>query len=165
MKKIKAQEALYGVSTLFEIIVGIVLLVALFTSLIGLVRDISPAQLMQDPNQFSNFLSIAATLVIGVEFVKMLCNHTMGAVLEIMLLAIARQMIVEHTTPVENLIAVISVAILYMVRKFLFIPTLDRVRMRSLFKDFWKKQKENDIVDVPVTEKNIIPNPMDELID
>lgn len=152
MKKLKTQEVLHGLSALFEIIVGVVILTALFASLVGLVQDISPAQLVADPNKFSDFLSTAATLVIGVEFVKMLCNHTMGAVLEIMLLAIARQMIVQHTTPVENLVAVLSVAILYMVRKFLFIPILDRVRFRSFFQHMWEKEKAGEREENPLEE-------------
>lgn len=63
----------------------------------------------------------------------MLCSHTLDSVIEIMLLAIARQMIVEHTSPVENLIAVASIGVLYLVRKYLYIPKLDRVKHTPVF--------------------------------
>ena len=42
-----------------------------------------------------------------------------------MLLAIARQMVVEHTAPIENLITVIAVGILFVIRKYLYISHLD----------------------------------------
>ena len=54
-----------------------------------------------------------------------------------MLLAIARQMIVEHTSPIENLIAVLSIGILFVIRKYLYISRLDRRRS--------KKEIEEDI--------------------
>ncbi len=42
-------------------------------------------------------LFIAFNLVICIEFVKMLCKHTPDTLVEVMMFAIARQMIVEHT--------------------------------------------------------------------
>ena len=39
--------------------------------------------------------------------------------------AISRQMIIEHTTPVENLLMVAAIAALFLIRKFLVLPGLD----------------------------------------
>ena len=119
--KERVRELMSVVSIVFELLVAVLLLVALFAALLGLVQSLSPAQLVKDPELFSEFLSLASTLVIGVEFVNMLCNHSMGVVIEIMLLAIARQMIVSHTSPLENLLAVLSVGLLYLFRKYLYI--------------------------------------------
>lgn len=132
--KERVRELMSVVSLLFELLVAVLLLVALFAALLGLVQSLSPAQLVKDPEAFSEFLSMASTLVIGVEFVNMLCNHSMGAVIEIMLLAIARQMIVTHTSPLENLLAVLSVGLLYLFRKYLYIPSLDRKTARWIMK-------------------------------
>ena len=132
--KERVRELMSVVSIVFELLVAVLLLVALFAALLGLVQSLSPAQLVKDPELFSEFLSLASTLVIGVEFVNMLCNHSMGVVIEIMLLAIARQMIVSHTSPLENLLAVLSVGLLYLFRKYLYIPSLDRKTARWLMK-------------------------------
>lgn len=131
--KKRLQEWLNLASGLLEMLVGALLLVALIAALAGLVLSITPMELVKDPELFPEVLSMAATLVIGLEFIKMLCNHTMGAVLEVMLLAIARQMIAEHTSPLENLFAVLSIAILYLVRKYLYIPSLDKIRNLKIF--------------------------------
>lgn len=128
----RVRDWMHVLAGAFETLVGLLLVLALFSALIGLVSTVSPVALVKDPERFSEFLSLAATLVIGVEFVNMLCNHSMGSVIEIMLLAIARQMIVEHTSPLENLVAVLSIGILYMIRKYLYIPRLDRVKYRFL---------------------------------
>lgn len=122
------RNLMYRLTAAMEILVGFFLLAALLSACIGLVHDIAPLKLMDNPKNFSTLLSEAATLVLGIEFIRMLCTHTLDSVLEIMLLAIARQMIVEHTTPLENLIAVISMALLYLVRKYLYIPKLDNMK-------------------------------------
>lgn len=131
--KVHVRELMQRLADLLETLVGLLLIAALAGALFGLVQSISPEKLSQNPAVFSGYLSTAATLVIGVEFIKMLCSHTIDSVIEIMLLAIARQMIVEHTSPVENLIAVVSIAVLYLVRKYLYIPRLDRKEHPPIF--------------------------------
>ncbi len=69
---------------------------------------------------FNDFLATALSLVVGVEFIKMLCRHTPETVIEVLLFAIARQLIVEHTSTFENLAGIISIAILFAIRKYLF---------------------------------------------
>ena len=74
-------------------------------------------------NDFSAFLGHAFNLIIGVEFIKMLAKHTPGSAIEVLLFAIARQMVVEHTTPFENMIGIFTIAMIFAIRKFLFVPS------------------------------------------
>ena len=137
--KIHLRELMHRLSTLLEMLVGFLMLISLCAALIGLVCIISPLRLIDDPNVFSEYLGIASATVIGLEFVKMLCTHTIDSVIEIMLLAIARQMITEHTSPFENLLAVLSIGVLYLVRKFLYIPKKDDIQHTSIFSRFRQK--------------------------
>lgn len=66
-----------------------------------------------------DILDKAMTLAIGVEFIKMLCKHTPQTVVEVLVFAIAKQLVVFHTTPLENLLNVVAIAGLFAVRKFL----------------------------------------------
>lgn len=142
----KIKEIMYRLSYLLEILVGFLMLAALFAALGGLVYIINPSSLFTDPTVFSQYLGIASTIVIGVEFVKMLYTHTLDSVIDIMSLAIARQMITEHTSPLENLFAVAGIAILYLVRKFLYIKQLDKIEHVKLFnKSKKQKEGENDV--------------------
>lgn len=59
-------------------------------------------------------------IVIGLEFVRMLIEHSHAAVLEVMLFAIARQMIVAHTSMTENLLAVVAIAGIFVIRKYFY---------------------------------------------
>ena len=65
------------------------------------------------------FLENVMTFAIGVEFVKMLCRHSAQTVVEVLMFATARQMVVEHMKPSQTLIGVIAIAILFAIRKFL----------------------------------------------
>lgn len=138
----KIKELMHRLSYLLEILVGFLMLAALFSALFGLFSIVSPFDLFKDPTVFSQYLGIASTIVIGVEFVKMLCTHTIDSVIDIMLLAIARQMITEHTSPLENLFAVASIAILYLVRKFLYIRELDKINHVKIL-DFLNRRKDD----------------------
>ena len=65
-------------------------------------------------------LSVFLLLAIGIEFVKMLCTHTPETIIEILLFAISRQMIVEHLSATETILGVGAIAGLFAVRKYLF---------------------------------------------
>ena len=73
------------------------------------------------PEQFTEFLGNALTLLIGVEFVKMLAKHTAENLLEVLMFAIARQMVVEHLNMVETLIGVVAIAVIFAIRKYLLL--------------------------------------------
>ena len=94
-------------------------------------------KLFGDPAYLQARMSSACLIIIGIELIKMITSYTIDSVVDVMLLAIARQMIVEHTSPIENLIAVLSIGILFVIRKYLYISRLDRRRS--------KKEIEEDI--------------------
>ena len=71
---------------------------------------------------FNQFLSSALGLVVGIEFVKMLCNYTSETVIEVLMMATARQMVVEHLSPFNTLIGTAAIAVLFAIRKFLCVP-------------------------------------------
>lgn len=68
----------------------------------------------------SAFLEKALNIAVGVEFVKMLCKHTPETIIEVLLYATARQMIVYHGTPLDTLLGVACIAGLFATRKYLF---------------------------------------------
>ena len=109
------------IADILEIIIGILLAISISILLIFLVSDLKLiAMHKNDIESFNIFLASAFNLVIGIEFIKMLCKHTPATVIEVLLFAISRQLIVEHTSTLENLVGIISIAILFAVRKYLF---------------------------------------------
>ena len=115
------REQVMKVADMLETVIGILLAVSigiLVVYLIGHIKSIITNH--SDLEVFNNYLAAAFNLVIGIEFIKMLCKHTPETVIEVLLFAIARQLIVEHTTTMENLVGIISIGILFATRKYLF---------------------------------------------
>lgn len=122
--KYKIQEKLFNFSIVMEIIIAIIILIAIAISSIHFLFDLQTV-FNKDSAFFMDFLNLACNVIIGIEFVKMLCRHNVDSVVEVLVFAIARQMIVEHLGTMDLLIGVFAISILFIVRKFLFISTLD----------------------------------------
>ena len=86
------------------------------------------------------YMEYAMSLAIGVEFVKMLCRHSAQTVVEVLMFATARQMVVEHMAPTQTLIGVIAIAVLFAIRKFLM--TEDSDMSHSPFKKCKEEKHE-----------------------
>ena len=57
-----------------------------------------------------------------IEFIKMLAKHSPGSSLEVLLYAIARHLVVGHDSALENLLSVGAIALIFIVRKYFFVP-------------------------------------------
>lgn len=71
-------------------------------------------------DNFDDLLSTAFTLVIGVEIIRMMCEHSLEIVFEVLTFAIARQIVIDHSHAIDNLCGVAAIAILFATRKYLF---------------------------------------------
>ena len=119
-------EGIYNVARYTEIVLSIVILIVIALAGIRLIYAITETSLMEmDIDFFTKFLANALSLVVGVEFVKMLCRHSAQTVVEVLMFATARQMVVEHMAPTQTLIGVIAIAILFAIRKFLMTEDSD----------------------------------------
>ena len=67
----------------------------------------------------NNYLQSILTVVVGLEFVRMLINLTPANTIEVLIVAIARQVIVTHNDALSNIACVICIGGLFAIRKFL----------------------------------------------
>ena len=67
----------------------------------------------------NNYLHSILTIVVGLEFVRMLIDTTPASILEVLTVAITRQVILNHENVWSNLICVICIAGLFAIRRFL----------------------------------------------
>ena len=70
-------------------------------------------------DQVDTYLHNILTIVVGLEFVRMLINLTPANTLEVLIVAIARQVIVDHSGLLENIVCVLCIGGLFAIRKFL----------------------------------------------
>ena len=67
----------------------------------------------------STYLHNILTIVVGLEFVRMLIDTTPANVLEVLTLAITRHVILSHDDPLSNVACIACVAGLFAIRRFL----------------------------------------------
>ena len=109
-------------STLLEIILSGLVLIGLLLSFIPLIKWMPGLLFDGNDVEIRAFLERALDIVIGVEFIKMLAKHSPGSSLEVLLYAIARHLVVGHDSALENLLSVGAIALIFIVRKFFFVP-------------------------------------------
>lgn len=94
--------------------VGIILLCFRMAFSMGRIPDLGSW-----PN-YDDLLEMCFNLIIGVELIRMVYYHTPNTVFEVLIFAIARQVIIEHSSIWGSLIGVCAIAVLFGTRKYLF---------------------------------------------
>lgn len=116
----KLQDKMFEISYIIELFISLIVSVSVVILALCIVIDMFNLSFIESGiDSLVAILDKAITLAIGAELIKMLCKHTPETIIEVLAFALARQLIVEHTTPWENLITVTAIAILFAVRRFL----------------------------------------------
>ena len=111
---------MFEISYLFELFISLIVGIGILIFAVRLVIGLFDISTFTDEGEtLFKILDKAIILAIGAEFIKMLCKHTPETVIEVLAFALARHLIVVHTTPLENLVTVIAIAVLFAVRRFL----------------------------------------------
>ena len=147
MKKY-ATAILRKMSSLLEIFISVVLTVSIILVAVKLAMSLKNIPNFDMYPNYSDLLENCLSLIIGVEMIRMLYQQTPSTVFEVLLFAIARQIIVEHSNPVATLIGVISIAILFATRKFLFVEFDESERV--IFRATSKAKHVNSIIHVHI---------------
>ena len=117
--KMTLQTIMQKMTSYVELVLSVFLLLVVVALTVRLITQSVP-QLWSQQMDVMYYLESAMTLAIGIEFVKMLCTHMPETIIEILLFAISRQMIVEHLSTTETILGVGAIAGLFAVRKYLF---------------------------------------------
>ncbi len=117
----KLQDGMFEISYIFELLVSLIVAVAILILGVRLVIDTVNVTYCykEGVSALVKILDDAIILAIGAELIKMLCKHTPETIIEVLAFALARQLIVGHAKPWENLITVVAIAILFSIRRFL----------------------------------------------
>ena len=124
----KIEKVLHYVVEIVEIIIAVITLCAM-----GYLLFLEVYQMFTVDNYFSDpthLLHNVLTIVIGLEFVSMLIDLTPANTLEVLTLAIARYVIIDHTNAISNIVCVICIAGLFAIKRFL-IPKDDLKKVIS----------------------------------
>ncbi len=144
---------------IFEIGIAVVVAFGFIFSVYPLMRELPLLGSMSTgTTAYRHFLESALDLVIGIEFIKMLIKHTPGSVVEVLLFALSRHMVLEGGNALENLLTVCAIAIIFAIRKFLFIESFEFLGDKTPGLDWlsdWKEIKKGGGKRVPRSSEKV----------
>ncbi len=113
------QDTVTELSYYLEIILSVILAFALLFFSLSLIKDLSGFLSLESSDEvlLQRFLGKAMTLAVGVELIKMFSKPSPNTVIEVLLFALARQLVLDHANILDFLIGILAVAILFAVRK------------------------------------------------
>jgi hypothetical protein len=117
--KSKALHFLERAAKSFEIAIAVLLLVVIAIKVTEAVFELSGFELIILKVEFDRVLSMAFSLVIGVEFTKMLIKLAPETVIDVLLFAVARQTVIYHDNTFDLLIGVVAISGLFAAKRFL----------------------------------------------
>ena len=130
MFMMKSKKILYYIDKIangFEIVIAFLLLAIIAVKFIELFAEMAGFEIIILSMGFDRILSATFTLVIGVEFTKMLYKHTPETVIDVLLFAIARQTVIYHANMTDMLVGVVAIAGLFAAKRFLIENKKDKI--------------------------------------
>lgn len=116
----KTRKLFQTICDVADIILAVIVAAGIAIALIGIFPSVGELWLNRaETAAFMEFLDAVLSVVIGVEFLKMLCKPDTENIIETLVFLIARHMIVQTTTAVQDMISVLSICALFLVRHYL----------------------------------------------
>lgn len=108
------RQALVHFTEIIEVLLAVAVAVIVVMDMIGMIpRIVEFWNVKGSAEDFANILSSVLGIIVGTEFINMLLKPSLSNVTEVLIFLIARHIIVAEATPIDNLISVISIAILF----------------------------------------------------
>lgn len=146
----KYNKMLLKLSKYFEAALSVVLLILVLFGMMDLGRSVYHAYIVDFANpvnytQLNSFLAEALLLVIGVELVVMLSLHIPGVLLEVLLYAIARKLILlpKNSGMMDLLLGIFAIGLIFAIRKYLMNEQERKITLSRLYN--YKKEDEFEV--------------------
>lgn len=140
----KVRNTLYHSCNILELLMAFIVLIAIVIASFSLgdaFIDFWHTRFSNDA--FLTFVGSIFNILIGIEFLKMLCQPSEDTVLEVLMFLVARHMIIEHTTVYENLITIISIGLIFAIKKYLNLPF--KKGSGNMFGNMETKESDKDV--------------------
>ena len=120
----KTETHIHKILHLIERVIALLTLVVLIgTLLVELYKFVLDVQTMFQTMDYyislDDYLHSILTIVVGLEFVRMLLDMTPANTLELLIVAISRHVILSHDDPLSNIACVLCIAGLFATRRYL----------------------------------------------
>ena len=136
----KQEKTLLKLSKVFELVLSIIILIIVFLGMMDLSRSVYQSYIVEfatpvEYSELNSFLAEGLLLVIGVELVVMLCLHVPGALIEVLLFASARKLILLPKTSgmIDLFLGILAIGIIFAIRKCLLNQEEKNMSLSNLY--------------------------------
>lgn len=136
----KQEKTLLKLSKVFELVLSIIILIIVFLGMMDLSRSVYQSYIVDfatpvEYSELNSFLAEGLLLVIGVELVVMLCLHVPGTLIEVLLFAIARKLILLPKTSgmIDLFLGILAIGIIFGIRKYLLNQEEKNMSLSNLY--------------------------------
>jgi len=112
-------KVIIGIEMFLAALIIITVLAGAIALIVSTIRE-GVAEHLLDYDNFQNILSYLLILIIGLELAIMLIQHQPSNIVDVMIYATARKMLIYSTDMVDGLIGVISIGILFIIKVALY---------------------------------------------
>ena len=119
--KERIDKVIEKVLIVIETIIAIFSVLVLGGQLIQLIHHIcsAPATYLAGEHAVTDYLHHMLNIVIGLEFIKLLLHLTPANILEVLIMAISRSIIVDHSSALDNLLSIACIIGLFAAKRYL----------------------------------------------
>ncbi len=140
-------EFMLAMFIVISVIVGMV-------DLIGYIVLIYKTNPIDTYEVFQKFLGHVLLLVVGIELVAMLVFHSPSKVIEVLLYAVARKLIIGNQGMLDFIVGIAAIAAIFAIRKFLFVEDMsDRMHSINIFSADVLIKHLNELLDIEIPEE------------
>ena len=123
----KIRKGLYEACDVMELVMVLAVICGIVIAGVTLIPELRLYwEHRMETGSFLQYLDAIFNVVIGIEFMKMLCKPSSANIIEVLVFLIARHMIVTSSTPLEDLLSVASICILFLLRRFMMMTKPDK---------------------------------------
>jgi len=120
MKLDKIRKIIFNICDAMELVLALAVVVGIIIAAIAIVPAIGIYwESKTEAGTFLEFLDVVFTVVIGTEFLKMLCKPNAVNIIEALIFVSARHLIMQSPDAVDTLLFIIGICILFVFQKFM----------------------------------------------
>lgn len=131
----KVQAVFFRLAMWFEVVFALVIFAGVVVHLTHI-----PGIMLNRETEFIDFLQFLLEGLVGLELIMMLCRHDLDSIIEVMIFTVTKYLVVNHESAVGILIGVAAVAVLFAIRKFLFLSA-EELAERKKHADYIQRDK------------------------
>lgn len=114
------KKSIWDSASFLERIMAVIVFIAIITAIISLWEPFLYFLAHRtEHGAFLEFVGTVFSVVIGIEFFKLLCKPGKDTLLEVLMFVVARHMIIEETSTLENLTSILTIGLLFLIDRFL----------------------------------------------